>query len=96
MKVWKGLEKEIKIFQGLEMLFIQGKEVDVKKVLELAKENEIYNLYFGAGKTELESFEELGLIPDEYEVIVAETRSTTTNIEKLAVSLKDMAGKFKV
>jgi len=73
MRVWKGVEKEVAMFQDVEMLFIQGLMVDIEKILELAEKNNIKYLYFGAGKTEFRDWEQLFLIPKKYKVIIETT-----------------------
>ena len=73
MRIWKGKEKEVAIFKETEMLFIQGETVDIQKVLEIARENNIRQLYFGAGKTEFKDFGKLGLVPKSRYIIIIET-----------------------
>lgn len=50
-----------------------------------------------AASTEISrNIEAIAQMADEYETIVAETRSATKNLEQQAASLKSMAGRFKV
>lgn len=92
MKIWKGREKEIKAFQGIEMLFIQGVTVDIQKVLEIAKEHNISTLYFGAGKTEFNDFEKLKLLPLKGYGIIVET----TILEKIPTKQQEFIMIYRV
>lgn len=73
MRIWKGKEKEILMFRGKEMLFIQGEKVNISVVLGLAVQNKINQLYFGAGRTEFKDFKKLKIVPKKYKVIIETT-----------------------
>ena len=73
MRIWKGKEKEVAIFEGTEMLFIQGEKVNIRKVLAIAKKHNIRQLYFGAGKIEFKDFGKLRFIPKNKYVVIIET-----------------------
>ena len=92
MRVWKGKEREIAIFQNIEMLFIQGETVDIQKVLEIAKEHNISTLYFGAGKTEFNDFEKLKLLPLKGYGIIIET----TILEKIPTKQQELIMVYRV
>lgn len=72
MRIWKGTEKEIGIYQGQEMLFIEGKKINLNIILSFANKENINYLYFGAGKVEFTDFKKLQNLPP-YIIILIET-----------------------
>ena len=78
MKVWCGKEQETKL--KIPTLYIQGRTFNIIKVLELAEQNKVNRLYFGAGKVDIEesyqNFILLQKIPYKYQIVVETSNPT--------------------
>ena len=82
MRIWVGLEKE-GADTGNKTLFVEASSIDSTQVLvirQLASENEVSAIYFGAGKVELLRFSrDISLLNDFYTII------ETAIVEKMQV-----------
>lgn len=83
MRIWKGIEQEIGIYKGQEMLFIEGVKVNINKVLQIANQTKIYYLYFGAGKVEFTDFDKIKNLSSGFIILIE-----TTHPEKIPKDLR--------
>lgn len=83
MRIWKGLEQEMGLYKGQEMLFVEGKKINIDIVLSFANKTKINYLYFGAGKVEFNDFKKIQNLPVEFIILIE-----TTHPEKIPKDLK--------